>query len=66
MAKIAIVNARYVERANLEAFLGRVFNGKASVKWKRSVFHCRLPRGLTQSEFDDMKLSVNFEHYDES
>ncbi|KAF1833334.1 hypothetical protein BDW02DRAFT_570115 [Decorospora gaudefroyi] len=66
MPKLAVVSARYVERANLESFLGRLFNGQASVKWKRSRFHCKLPRGLTQSEYNDMKQSVDFEHYSES
>ncbi|ORY00552.1 hypothetical protein BCR34DRAFT_606235 [Clohesyomyces aquaticus] len=63
---IAIVDARYLERGNLEAFLGRIFEGKASVKWERGHFKCNLPRGLTQPEFDEMKKSVEFEHYNES
>lgn len=66
MAKTYVVPGRYLDQHSLETFFGKVFGyGKAQVTWVRGKFQCTLPRALTQEEWDSMKSSVEYEHYDD-
>ncbi|UPX10467.1 uncharacterized protein EKO05_0001125 [Ascochyta rabiei] len=66
MAKKYVVPGRYIDQHALEVYFGKVFGyGKAQVTCVRGAFQCTLPRALTQEEWDKMKSSVEYGHYDD-